>query len=360
MRTALIGNGLSIAHNPALSSPELFDELKTRFSSVSAPDEVEAAFKSLATALDPRAGSDLESLIGPLDILDGAMSALEDLTTLTDGLGGGLSSSVDGTRSVTKRLYRHGVSHVLELIADRSIGHGSSHAKALCESVARSGEAWCLATVNYDGILVSAALDTLKGNVADLADGRSSAEFKVDVVTGDAIRTGNRLRTVSDLPCIYSVVNLHGSLGWLQNGSDHVKFHINELRNDGYWRAWREGRSPWTPSVVLTNQAAKWRRIREYPFRFSYSYFFDRLLESKHWYIIGYGFGDKLLNEVLRHVAKSAFTPPRKCYVVSKDGSPDPATIADVLGDDLMRNTTICNHGMPDALGCLHSRGHFA
>ncbi|GGJ90328.1 hypothetical protein GCM10010123_20210 [Pilimelia anulata] len=359
MRTALIGNGLSVAHNQDLSSSKLFEELKSRFSSVSAPDTTEAAFKKLATSLDPGTGYDLENLIGPLDILDGAMSALEDLTALTDGLGPSLSDSVAETRAVTKQLYRHGVSHVLELIAERSLGHGTDHAKALCARVAQLGDAWCLATLNYDGILVSAALEVLKGNIADLADGRPAAEFKIDVVPGGPIITGNRLRTVADLPCIYSVVNLHGSLGWLRSGSDHVKFQIDALRGAGYWSAWREDRTQWAPSVILTNQAAKGRLIREYPFRFAYSYFFDRLVESKHWYIIGYGFGDRVLNEVLRRVARTAFPSARKCYVVTKEGSPDPAMILDVLGVDLMRNTTICDHGMPAAIDCVHSPGHF-
>ncbi|MEU4162677.1 hypothetical protein [Actinoplanes sp. NPDC026670] len=333
--TALIGNGLSIAYNPGMSCPELTKSLLPLLENSPGGDDVRRALHNLADKITAGTadGDDFEQLLGPVDVAAGAVSALESLAAAYNGTGAASGDPlVQALRMSTEfadKFYQVGVSHVLKLVDERSHGKGNDVADKFFRALAEAaGDGCCLATLNYDNLLISGALShfSLK---KDLADGLEPVEFEL---TAGHTAKGFRLRTspfIDSQAC--AVLALHGSLSWLRRGTEYVKFGMPSLRYDpGFWADCIEQKTDWRPVVVLTNQSQKSMRVLEYPFSMAYQMFTERLKRSSRWLIGGYGFGDQCVNQVLRHASESA-THAINCLVVTYGDHPTQEVIDETL-----------------------------
>ncbi|MEU7821720.1 SIR2 family protein [Catellatospora sp. NPDC049133] len=340
-KTVLIGNGFSIAYNRELACPAILGTVLKRFREEGAGSDAGSALYRLATDVDPAATDGLEDLLGPLDVVGGALMHLHELVGLAGRLGP--SEVTRGLGMVTDfmaALYQRGVGHVLEVVAERS-KQTEGDADATDHEVLRdflravvdaSPGRTSIATLNYDGLLFSALPDDV--SKSDMAEGYDARY--VAVVEGGPLLKGQPLRSYDNQPGQYRILNLHGSLGWLHDRGQLLSFRIRDLESVDYWRAWRSGESTWSPVVVLTNQTSKTRRIGEHPFRLAYNIFEAELVNSTHWLIAGYGFGDDALNEALRRAAAPrAGQQRRTCLVVTYGDWPTAEHLRGVLGGDI-------------------------
>jgi hypothetical protein len=208
-----------------------------------------------------------------------------------------------------QRVYRVGMAIALGHVAERSIGGDfDAGAWSVAARLIELGPASRLSvgTLNYDGLLHAGLMDVGRDEwgrptfmIADLADGRTLRNF--EVVPGHSL-VGYPIRVVDDFPpdraCL---IQMHGSLGWLRSPDDPSqvwRFTLGELRAAGYWRAWRDGRTEWSPVVVLTDR--KENATRAWPFALAYDSFLRRLTTADRWLIAGYGMGDTPVNLVFK------------------------------------------------------------
>jgi hypothetical protein len=302
----LVGNGASIGYNPELTIPKLTNKLTALFVAAGAT-RAEAALRQFAQQISSAGASGFEELLGPLEHTARGVLVLPELVPVTKAS----ADSEDVTQAINlvveflRELHRHGVGTTLELIA--TLAHGVAGAlevtylplaTTLAGMRASHGHL-TIATLNYDGLLHGVAIDALPP-IADLADGRPDACASFEVVPGHTL-VGRPLRLVDDLLDTRThILQLHGSLGWLRRPShlDQVwSFRIPELRTAGYWQAWKSGTTDWSPVVVLTDR--KSQVVAEWPFELAYSTFYQRLVRAKRWLVVGYGFGDHPVNNVL-------------------------------------------------------------
>lgn len=288
----LVGNGLSISYNPNLAMSPLTDAVLDAF------DKGAGADAQTLREFARRAGAHqdmLEAVLGSLDQMSAALPTLRRLSV--SGAVGRGARSLKRASDVLAGLYRVGLGHSLEVIDN--LAHGVPDAMrpidAFIGALPDPADV-TIATLNYDGILPSRLLEH-GGQYGDLAAGYHPGNHTV--VPNHSAIGGFGLRDEDNIPRP-PLINLHGSIGWLTH-PDHGwwRFRVQDLRDRGYWRALREGRTEWTPVVVLTNQDRKSEVVRRYPFDLAYRAFRYRLRDASRLAIIGYGFGDDYLNQVL-------------------------------------------------------------
>jgi hypothetical protein len=303
----LVGNGLSIAYNPALSMRELTAGLVAEFSALGGGD-AEMALSGFAKRFRGYQDADFESLIGPLEGVSGALGHLQKLSALADEAPDALEAALTTASHFVQRLYRVGFGTTLGLIASRAKGAGAGRFDEVvvdtCKAIAalNPGASTVVGTLNYDGLLHAGFLEAVgTSRMTDLAAGYAPISHRPD---GKTTCTGRPIRTEDNLgfPDI-ALLNLHGSLSWLANPKTEEawKFELEDLRAMDYWGALKNGKAVLVPVVVLTNR--KTETIQSLPFSLAYGVYEDRMSKANRWLIAGYRFGDEPVNKALRRAA---------------------------------------------------------
>jgi hypothetical protein len=330
----LLGNGVSVAYNPELSVRALTDDLLRLFrdAGVSDPGRV---LSELSRSAEASADNQFERLLGPLSSSADAIRSLRELTPIAEQLGiADISVSAAHVADFLRDVHRFGLAIVLDHIASRSQGHVASFVsatRAVGQALVSLGAPSDLtvATLNYDGLTHAALLEmgqdeygTTFFAITDLADGRVNQPHSI----AGRNMIGYPIRDVDDLPPDHaSVLQLHGSLGWLRNprNGEVWRFALGDLRAAGYWEALRAGRTDWEPVVVLTDQ--KERAVAGWPFSLAYEAFGDRLSAADRWLIAGYGFGDTPVNGLLQSALlrrRRRHEADPRLLIIDKDSNP--------------------------------------
>ncbi len=358
----LVGNGLSIAFNPQLAIPKINAEIVDRLNRAGALGTTPAlVMQQVAQNLMQGSGdaySNFEALLGPFDQQVDSLKMLRQLADLAGPHSLLVGNALDLSAQFIDDLRRYGVSHALEIIASRSKANHDLrqgvHDFVTAIVKASGGGHVTIGNLNYDSLVLAALTHLYDADLCDMADGRAFPQTH-EVVDGlDWGIPARPLRVVGDYPMRRRIrlLHLHGSLTWLRapgtSGAQGVyRFEIEPLRSAGYWEAWREGRSGWTPEVVLTNQTTKDALVRRYPFSLAYDSFYQRLLTSDRWLIAGYSFGDGCVNDLLaRAWAARRVTP--QVMIVARSSTPTEDRILEALAFDPILG------GHPDPNRWLH------
>jgi hypothetical protein len=324
----LIGNGFSASYNGELLVPQLTRGIINELAALSGGDAA-LALSSFARQFAGYKEGDFESLLTPLENVGGALEHLTHLAPLGSVAPLQIRGALTSSGSFVKDLYRLGYGTVLRLVADRSRGMGdavfSRTVVDFCQRVTdlRSRGAVAVGTLNYDGLLHAGFLKCLPPNqLADLSAGYNRAMLAPMATVNLGCQL---LRTGDDLPrCEFLLINLHGSLSWLQNQATGqiAKFELEDLRKVRYWDSFVNGQVSMFPVLVLTNR--KEEAVREAPFNFAYQVFERRLAKANRWVIAGYSFGDVPVNGAIRRAYQSRqrwrWSRP-KVLVLDKGGS---------------------------------------
>ena len=259
---------------------------------------------------------------------------------------------MNATSEALGRLHQIGLGTALNLIADRAHGQGEdAREKAVGVLVGglcalAGGDRLTLATLNYDGLLMS-ALDESK--VADLA--RGGPGQSLTIAAGIELPCWP-LREIDDLPEDRQIhlLQLHGSLGWVRrpDGTVH-KFKIDSLRTKDFWNLVASGKTDSRPVVVLTDR--KETIVRTPPFALAYEILRDRLMGATHWCIAGYGFLDVPVNKTLGRVIALrrdlGLDEPKLLVLGHGDADTLKATVQGALKAPPLSNLFVDGEGMP-------------
>ena len=288
----------------------------------------------------------IEAVLGALDQASVALPLLRTLSS-SGAVSGPLSQSLQVSADLLADVYRIGVGHTLQIIDDLS--HGRQGAiepinqviDALPAAASRS-----IATLNYDGLLPSQLIGRADTHY-DLAQGWGNRDHLV--VDGKSPISAVPLREFDNMlgP---DLINLHGSIGWLRHQTEGWwRFKVDELRSLEYWKALRENRTEWIPAVVLTNQQRKSEIVGLYPFSLAYEAFRKRLANCERLAIIGYGFRDLYLNQVIASVLSKVRQKPN-LLVVTQGHYPSEADIRTALRLESAYPLALLSNGVVDAI----------
>jgi SIR2-like domain len=338
---ALIGNGLSIAYSPNLSIPRITDAIVQRLSEAGADGTDQAQMMRMVAERAGRrnAQSNFEDLVSPFDEFRDTLKLIAQLSDLAGEGGLSIRRALQDSAEFANQLYRHGVSHVLSVIAAESRAREDDLAplRDFVEEAIQSADGGeiMFGNLNYDTLLMAAICRGHNNDLCDLADGRFNAAFHH--ITDEHFAYGRPLRTHGNLPYgrRITLVHLHGSLGWLRNPNDHqfYRMDIECLRQMDYWTLWRQGRTDWSPVVVLTNQTGKTQLIQEHPFSLAYEIFRQRLLTANKWLIAGTSMQDEGVCAMLRAAWSGRSTLPQ-VLVITRGTNPTERQLLDALGWD--------------------------
>ncbi|BAK36605.1 hypothetical protein MLP_35910 [Microlunatus phosphovorus NM-1] len=361
---ALIGNGMTIAYNPELTIPRITQRIIERLDSAGDDDTQQAQLmrKVAERAGRTHAAADFEELVSPFDELRDTLPLIRKMATLAGDAGLRIDRSLRDSAEFAQLVYRHGVSHVLDVIAAESRAHedAMNPIRNLLTSIvntAQGGEV-TFANLNYDALLMAGLCSNYENAMCDLADGRGGQIEKM--ISPDAVAHGRPLRTTANLPLSRHVtlIHLHGSLAWLREPRTGVvyRFNMADVRDANFWTRWREGSTDWSPVVVLTNQTGKTNLIKKDPFKLAYEVFYQRLLTADKWLIAGTSLRDEGVNQMLQ-LAWSRRTTCPQVLVVTRSSNPTERQILDAIGwdpvwagdPDPTKWLTICRDGILEA-----------
>ncbi|AZT97715.1 SIR2 family protein [Brevibacterium aurantiacum] len=318
----LIGNGLSTAFNSELNLQRITEEVLNRMSE-SNGDDVVAAMREIAERTLPDGANtdeDFELLVGAFGTESRTLGTLDLLAQLTEPKDVALRSAIATVADFTEQVRDNGVSHVLEVITERS--HATQDdAKDLNSLVsAVVGEFKddvVFANLNYDTLLLASLLAVCPKEVADMGHGWKRATVQV----GDQEpRQVQRLRaSASDFPGERRILllHMHGSLTYwtTMDGDAHVKVPRDMLLEANQWSAIRNRSTNIRPDVVLASRRDKTEHVSRFPFSLAYEMFAVQLATASRWLIIGYSFRDDPVNEVLRKAFMDRVNKPQVLVV---------------------------------------------
>ncbi|MFV0374400.1 SIR2 family protein [Microbacterium sp.] len=335
---ALVGNGLSISVNNQMTLRSITTEVVARIGE-SDGDDVSVAMRGIADrALPDGAGSDgdFEVLLGAFDAERRNLELLEVLSAATGQRDDDeLQQAIRRTARFAERVRDSGVSHALEVIAERSRANEESSG-ALREFVRAivtefTGDV-SFGNLNYDTLLLASLLRECKDEVADMGHGQLGGEL---TIAHDWSIAGYPLRQCADdFPATHRVrlLHLHGSLAYWDDGTGtHLKISRDRVTPE-LWRAVRDGNCSARPDVVLTTQHDKATAVEATPFRLPYEMFGTALRGSTHWLIVGYSFRDAPVNKMLRESFDGHELP--KVLVITHGDSPTRSEVERALGWD--------------------------
>lgn len=303
----LVGNGLSIAFNPELNLQSITEEVLRRIEKADGGDVVVAMKEIAERALPDGATSaeDFEVLVGVFGAESRTLDVLGTLAVLTKPSDKDLRDAIRRVSTFAKQIRDTGVSHVLEVIAERSHAY-VTEAQSLYDLITAITESFdgrvVIGNLNYDTLLLAALLAVCQSDVADMGHGNRP----VNILVHDGVeREVQRLRSSSeDFPGNKRVqlLHIHGSLTYwaTQDKNIYAKLPKEILNGRDQWRAIREETTNVRPVVVLANQKDKAEHVARYPFSLAYEMFSGGLAEVDHWLIIGYSFRDDPVNSLLR------------------------------------------------------------
>lgn len=336
----LIGNGVSIAHERSLSVPALSQEIIDVFSNLDTlgmkvPGTPSGVAKALAEASRKLGGkgdseTNFELLLAPLEDVSEALEELRNAVGLYKSVDAQIDEKLSEVVNFTNYVRRLGLSHVLEIIEKNSRGgSGNVYSEFISKISSVTEGNVLLATLNYDQLLDSAILSS-KYRTSDIASGQAVTKIRLNRTSNHEIQ-GLGIRNEFDYAdkggwCWqenrrHTVLHLHGSLALVRNYRTGVisKCKMDDLRDQDFWRLYREDFTDFEPVVVLTNQHRKSRLVAMEPFRRAYSGLRIRLRDSQRWVIAGYSFQDECVNEVLYTAWSSMSVKPR--ILISTHGS---------------------------------------
>lgn len=347
---ALIGNGVSVAFNTDLAMRELTAAIIEKINEGGDGDASQALLGLVNDLPEDSAREDFEALFGPLDRLSETIKAFGALSHLATRASEDVQSDLKGAAAFFDDVRRTGVSIALETIDERAYAsepdmHVITDFVDAIGEAAGTGSKVTIANLNYDSLVMKALISEQDPQVCDMADGRAHKKIQRDIVGEGKKRVGHPLRAASDFDAKFMrkqrvlLLHLHGSVSWLRSPEPEdegqvFRFKISTLRSDGFWAAWRAGRTDWEPVVVLTNQQHKSTTVAEPPFSIAYDQFRERLRASGKWMIAGYSFRDQCVNDVLRQVWRERQGAETRIMVVAYGDDLQERAILDALGYD--------------------------
>lgn len=335
----ITGNGLSIAQNPDLSLTSLTEGIRGRIDRHRNDGQVEPSLvlrdiSARAKAGDPEC--DFEALLGPLDTMTEFLEQLDQLSKVMASAPAKVSSSIGVATKFVEAVHRVGLSHVLQVISERSVA--SFNSRGVIEDfmvavmdAAGSGKV-VVGNLNYDLLEHAVLADMFGDRFCDMAYGYNKKA--VELVPG-WLATARPLRHLGAPypPRQLVLLHLHGSLSWLRGPDGRVyRFTARDIRNSGYFDALRSGSTEWTPEVVLTNQDRKSALVQQEPFSWAYGEFKSRLDDADRWVIVGYSFKDECVNDMLKRALLKRIDDPPKILVVTQGADPSDLTLRLALG----------------------------
>lgn len=317
--TVLSGNGLSTAYNLDLRLDLLCAEVISRIDaskeeaelddmSVTSRHTVATLMANVARNLDGNDPTkDFEVLIGAFVAQKNAIQHMYRLAEALSPEDQHLAQALKDSAAFARKVSDEGISHVLEVISERSMAYASRQAP-LEEFVDAIAEAFVgritFANLNYDTMLHAALLATRKSDLCDLGDGRRTRRLKDDDGhTFDCVG----LRKQLDFPESKRIrlLQLHGSYSWWYDPDSAgensvVRFEAWQVREESFLSQVRSNEINLRPAVVLANQVSKSEEVQKYPFSLAYDGLAHSLRCSDHWLIVGYSFRDEAINAALR------------------------------------------------------------
>lgn len=323
----LVGNGLSVAVNPDLNLRNITQELMDRIGGASTDgSDVVAAMKEIAERALPMGAAsdgDFETLVGAFGAESRTLSYLHELASLISPQDDELRAAIKQVSEFANQVRDEGLSHVLEVIFERSQGWstGTPQLHEFIQAIATSFEGHiAIGNLNYDTLLLSALLATLDhAEVADMGHGWKKTTITANghKITVPALRA-----STNDFPTNrVRLLHLHGSLTYWSNMERTVfaKVDTSALASLGQWEAIRDRTTNVRPVVVLANQRDKSEHVVQFPFSIAYEAFRKGLEDSSHWLVVGYSFRDICVNDVLRAEFSSRKQKPTVLVVTYGD-----------------------------------------
>ena len=334
----LVGNGLSVAFNSELNLQRITQEVLERIRKLDG-DDVVAAMKELAARALPDGANtddDFEVLVGALGAESRTLGVLSKLAELTDPKDKELRDCIKRVASFAEQVRDSGVSHVLEVIAERSHAYKDEvqNLNSFVSGVIGAFDGNVVfANLNYDTLLLSALLNVCQSDLVDMGHGWKKALVTVD---NNRERAVQQLRSsAEDFPANKRVqlLHIHGSLTfWATlDKAIHVKVPKDLLEGSGQWTAVRDRTTNIRPAVVLASRKDKVEYVTRQPFALAYEMYAVGLAKSEHWLIVGYSFRDYPVNERLRSEFLDRATKP-KVLVVTYGNDPDRRTVERAFG----------------------------
>lgn len=336
--SVLVGNGLSIAFNPDLNLQSITEEVLRRIEDADGGDVILAMKEIAERALPDGATSaeDFEVLVGAFGAESRTLDVLDTLAALTQPTDKKLRKAILRVSKFAEQVRDTGVSHVLEVIAERSHAY-VDEAQSLYDLVTEITGSFdgrvVVGNLNYDTLLLAALLTVCQAELVDMGHGYR----RVKVLVDDRVeREVQALRSSSaDFPRSKRVqlLQLHGSLTFwaTRDRKIHAKLPKEMLDDGDQWRAIREKTTNVRPVVVLANRKDKAEHVAQFPFELAYKMFSNGLAEANHWLIIGYSFKDDPVNAVLRAEFIDRDPKPR-VFVVTYGDEPRRRTVERAFG----------------------------
>lgn len=368
---ALFGNGVTVSYNNELVLSNIARLLEERFKEASADGEDGAeAVAALSQRRDPTGdpSEDFEALVGPIDeiALDIAqlLHIARTLRSTDIEQPKDLLLSLLHTARFLKSVRRFGAGHALEIIQEGTVADHDRRAgidQFIGDLVeAGFGDGYLsVASLNYDGIILSSLLTDHLAVTCDMADGRHYVWKRILGPEGPALRVRPLRQSPSDFLSHRArpvrLLNLHGSITWWQESDTRQVYAIDlkDVRRHRLIERWRRGEMKrWAPAVVLTNQQSKSRSIQRAPFALAYEMFSEDALTADRWLIAGYSFRDGCVNRMLQKVLDDRGTLPR-IFVCVYGGDVTDSQVMGSLGlhgDPESFGVTINREGLPDVL----------
>lgn len=360
----LVGNGLSLAFNPKLNVQEICNQVAKRIRNSAkgdTADRIAAALERAAAATrtgDPM--EDFEVLVGAFEFEGSFMEQLKQLSELLEPDGNGLREAFDQVQSFSERIRLRGISHVLQVIAERSIARLEDRepiSKFVDTLMATAPNGLTIANLNYDTLLLSCLTEHYSDRFCDMGAGYNPV--RVTFTDGDEY-TVYPLRETGNFPTDVRLLGLHGSLTWWRDPKSGkvFKFPVSAVRDHNMW-SWIRSKEAedelWLPQVVLSNQTNKAGQVAKQPFKLAYEEFSRALDSSAHWLIVGYSFRDLPVNDMLRSAFMKKTRRP-KVLIITKGNFPTQESVEHALGwaatdgssDDWL---TLSTAGVVDTLG---------
>src|SRR5690625_4234538 len=178
----LVGNGLSLAFNPNLNVQEISNEVVARIRNSAhgdTADRIAVALERAATAT--RTGNpmeDFEVLVGAFEFEGSFTQRLKQLSELLEPSANGLREAFDQVQSFSERIRLRGISHVLQVIAERSIARLEDREpirKFVDTLMATAPHGMTIANLNYDTLLLSCLTEHYSHEFCDMATGYNPA-----------------------------------------------------------------------------------------------------------------------------------------------------------------------------------------
>jgi hypothetical protein len=305
---ALVGNGLSIAYDPALRLDAINTRIMERIcrdiggSGATASRALVEVAKGIHSG-DPE--TDFEALIGALEQYAVSLRTLEPLAGIAGPHDWAVAAALRTSSEFIDVLHNAGLSHVLEVIATASQADqfALTGIRGFTDALidASGGSRVTIGNLNYDSLVMAALAPEHSEDLCDMSDPRKKGKYTL--VPGGPDLVGYPLRQRADYPPRQiRLIHLHGSLTWLRRERDGllVKFLIADLREQLYWEHLRAGTTDWIPEVVLTNQSFKSSAVLREPYTLAYQTLGEALAASDHWLVVGYSFRDASVNDLLR------------------------------------------------------------